>query len=372
MFDWRAQDVRHAGLCIALVLVGCSGGTEHSIAPLTSPALAMPNPVPQKMAEPVTLAVATPPAAPSGRPQPAELFAGLLQEDILRQLARAKTSDLRPVGQTSLVFRAELDAPFRAALKLATLNRPGGPVNEAVAYRIARCLGIDNVPPVVLRRISPAEMQRNLAYVFQARWTQYQPQIVIGAGGLIEVAAIYWIEDLTDLGLESFTATERALGWLKIDGQPPPDRKQLAKQISTMIAFDYLIGNWDRWSGGNLRGTPSGDYLYMRDHDSAFAGRLSEALQRRMLDPVQRTERFSRSFIRAVRGLDREQVVRELSQDPMLAEHIRLDAGPGPVPPRPVIDQKLLDQLFDRRDTLLTYVKALIDEHGEARVLSFE
>jgi hypothetical protein len=385
MTNSRAQAVRRAGIWIALALAGCDvSGTEHSIAPLTSSALAMP--AAQLKAAPNLVPVVPPPPVPSApaavapalaadpqlSPKPPELFAGLMQEDILRELTRARASDLRPVGVTSLVFRAELDAPFRAALKAATFSRPGGPVNEAAAYRLARCLGLDNVPPVVLRRMSGAEIQRKLAYVWQPRWLEFEPQLVIGPLGLIEVAAIYWIEDLQDLGLESFTMTQRAFGWLKIDGEAPPERAQLAKQLSTMIAFDYLIGNWDRWSGGNLKGTAAGDFLYMRDHDAGFAGRISEPLQRRMLEPVQRTQRYSRSFVQAVRALDRETLIRELSRDPLLAEHIRLDASPGPQPARPVLDQRVFDQLFDRRDTLLTYIKALIEEHGEKRVLSFE
>jgi hypothetical protein len=132
-----------------------------------------------------------------------------------------------------------------------------------------------------------------------------------------------------------------------------------------------LIGNWDRWSGGNLKGAPGGDYLYMRDHDAGFAGRISESLQRRMLEPVKRTQRYSRSFVQAVRLLDREKVIREFSRDPLLAEHIRLDEGPGPAAAKPVLDAHVFAELFDRRDTLLSYIAALIDEFGEERVLAF-
>jgi hypothetical protein len=64
-------------------------------------------------------------------------------------------------------------------------------------------------------------------------------------------------------------------------------------------------------------------------------------------------------------------LIRELSRDPLLAAHIRLDEGPGPQPARPVLDARVFDQLFDRRDALLSHVAALIEEYGEARVLSF-
>jgi hypothetical protein len=361
-------------MLIALALASCEvGGTNDSLTPLTSAALAMP----------AAQLIAAQPSTPEPEPEPEavpdspilppDLFADtfLLQADILRELTRARASDFRPVGVTSLVFRVELEAQFRAAFKATTWQRPAGPVNEVAAYRLARCLGIDNVPPAVLRRISAAEIQRRLAYVFQPRWLEIQPQLAMGSMGFVEVAAIYWIEDLRDLGLESWRETQRVLGWLKVDTEPPPEHAQLAKQVSTMIAFDYLIGNWDRWSGGNLKGNTAGEYLYMRDNDAGFAGRLSEPLQRRLLEPVQRTQRYSRSFMQAVRALDREMLIRELSRDPLLAEHIRLDEGPGPQAARPVLDARVFDQLFDRRDALLSHVAALIEEHGEARVLSF-
>ncbi len=377
-----AQDARHAAMLLAVALLGCGGCNSESSASRSATPIAASKSSPAPAVAPAAAPVSDPPrdAAAAGGTlaapieiRPPEVFATtfLLQEDILRDLQRAKPIEYRPVGVTSLVFRTQLDVPFRAAFKTATLQRPGSAVNEVAAYRLARCLGIDNVPPAVLRRVSTEELQRRLAYVFQARWSDFEPVLAIGPLGYVEVAAIYWIEDLQDLGLESWRDAQRVLAWLSIDGEAPPDRENLARQLSTLIAFDYLIGNWDRWSGGNLKGAPGGDYLYMRDHDAGFAGRISEPLQRRMLEPVKRTQRYSRSFVQALRLLDREKLIREFSRDPLLAEHIRLDEGPGPPPAKPVLDRRVFDELFDRRDTLLTYVAALIDEHGEARVLSF-
>jgi hypothetical protein len=365
-------------VAIALLAGGCSK-PESSADPASTPLAAAKPPAPAPASDSTPHLRAAAAAGGSGTPlspivvHPPELFANtfLLQDDILKQLERAKAKEYRPVGVTSLVFRAELDVPFRAAFKAATWQRPGSAVNEVAAYRLSRCLGIDNVPPAVLRRVAAPELQRRLAYVFQARWNDFQQVLALSPQGYVEVAAIYWIEDLQDLGLESWRDTQRVLAWLAIDGEAPPDRETLAKQLSTLIAFDYLIGNWDRWSGGNVKGAPSGDYLYMRDHDAGFAGRISESLQRRMLEPVKRTQRYSRSFVVALRALDREKLIRELSRDPLLAEHIRLDEGPGPAPAKPVFDRKVFDELFDRRDTLLTYITSLIDEYGEERVLSF-
>src|SRR4030095_4604252 len=75
-----------------------------------------------------------------------------------------------------------------------------------------------------------------------------------------------WIDDYAVLPLEKDTAIWKA--WLKKDGAIPDEKKELAAAISTMIVFDFITGNWDRWSGGNVA-TSKGKVLYV-DNDAAF------------------------------------------------------------------------------------------------------
>jgi hypothetical protein len=359
------------GFWLWIALAGCeTRRPEQSMAPITSAPLAMPS---------AQLAAAMPPPPATvarSAPEPPEFFAGtyLLQEDLLRGLEHARALDLRPVGATSLVFRTELEAPFRAAFKAPTYARPAGALNEVAAYRLARCLGLSNVPPAILRRMTKQDIHQLLPASYESVWPIYESRIVGDSTSTVEVAAIYWIEDMQDLGLEPPRELARVFEWLKIDGAPPPERATLATQMSTLFAFDYLIGNWDRWSGGNLTGDPDGDTLYMRDNDAGFAARLSEALHRKMLEPVQRTQRYSKSFVQAVRALTRDSYATELRNDPLLKDRVRLET-PTPAAAksfaRPILDARVFDQLFDRRDSLLTHVAALIDEYGEDKVLSF-
>jgi hypothetical protein len=361
MPDCAAGCVRRSLWFVLVLSAACErSAPEDAYSPLTAPALALSAPPPPvaSTAAPLPLVAAEPGAPP-------ELLAGtfMLQEDILRGLARTRLRRLRPVGSTSTVFRSELDVGFRAAFKTATRLRPAAALNEVAAYRLARCLGLSNVPPALLRRVSKRMLQQALEQSSAARWPELEERMLVDRAGFVEGALIFWIDDLRELGLESPLELTRMLESLQIDGELPAERESLAQQVSTLLAFDWLIGNWDRWSGGNLRGDASGKVLYMRDNDAAFAARLNEALSRRMLEPMQQTQRYSRSFIKALRRLTREGLQRELERDPEYAARLTTH--------RPLLDARAIDRLFDRRDTLLSHLTALIEEFGEERVLSF-
>jgi hypothetical protein len=290
----------------------------------------------------------------------AAMFPGtsLRPEQILSALSQSELRALRPVGSTSTVFRAQLDAPFRAAFKAATQQRPLGAVAEVAAYRLARCLGLDNVPPAVLRRVPTRALRQELEAEFVRQWPSIAARLLLGRDGSVEGAAIYWIEGLRGLDLvnpEWRAGAQRALRLSQPLPAPPPP---LASDLSNMQAFDYLIGNWDRWSGSNVKGDAAGKILYVRDQDAAFPGRLSEGLQRRLLEPVLACERFSRRFVERLRMLTRSSYERELAVDALFAQRHRLD-------------ERSLAGVFERRAALLTHVTALIAEHGEDLVLAF-
>ena len=172
-------------------------------------------------------------------------------------------------------------------------------------------------------------------------------------------AAIYWIPSMHDVGVDGKRNVERGSGWLKQGAEIPVARRGLAASISTMVCFDYLIGNWDRFSGGNARGNDVGTWVYMRDHDLAFPARMNESLHRRVLQPMLRAERFSASFYAAVKALDRQSFAAALEDE--LDRH-----------PEPLLDTARIDGVMDRRSTLLSHVESLIQLHGRSQVLAFE
>jgi len=98
---------------------------------------------------------------------------------------------------------------------------------EVAAYRLALLLGIDNVPPTVVRRIGATEGSLQL-----------------------------WIEN-------AMTERSRREG-----GLAPTDFPGWLEQMRTMSLFDSLVGNIDRHTGNYL--LDSRGKLWMIDHTRAF------------------------------------------------------------------------------------------------------
>jgi hypothetical protein len=313
-----------------------------------------PPPVPDAAA-PVAAAVKLDIPAPAG-----ELFAGttLRQDFILAQLGSATPLAFRPVGSTSTVFRMTMRSTVTAAFKAATESHPYGPQAEVAAYRLARCLGLSNVPPVVLRWLPTSALRAGLDAEHLAQWPEIAHRLIIGRDDRVLGAVIYWVEGMRDTGLERSAGQLRVAAWHDLSSPLADADASLAADTSTMVAFDYLLGNWDRWSGGNVKADASGQHLYFRDHDAALPAHLTDALHRRMLDRLVRTQRFSRSFYAALRALSRDSYRRELERDPGFAK-------------AELFEPRRIDRLFDRRATLLSHISALVEEHGAAKVLVF-
>ncbi len=99
---------------------------------------------------------------------------------------------------------------------------------ERAGYELAGMLGLDNVPPTVIRRF-----------------------------GRNRVALMMWIEN-------SMTELDRAEQGLR-----PPSALQWTRQVQTMYLFDDLIGNVDRNAGDIVIDRDSWK-LWMIDHSRAF------------------------------------------------------------------------------------------------------
>lgn len=276
-------------------------------------------------------------------------------DGLAETLRTAAMSSLQPVGSTSTVFRARMPGPEEAAFKACTKRRPRGPASEVAAYRMARLLGLTNVPPAVSRSLPLAYLHDRLQPDARSRWPEIAQRLEV-RGGVVEGAAIHWVPRLSHLDVDRPAGMKRWKAWLRHDGEIPSESRSLAASVSTMIAFDYLIGNWDRWSGGNAKGHESGRYLYFRDHDVAFPARLQPRMHRRMIDRLLVVERFSRRFYERLKALTREHFEAELAKDPAGAQ---------------LLSDGQIAQAFDRRRAILSHVGALIEEHGADRVLVF-
>lgn len=366
-----AATARHANRCgwraawlvtFALTIAGCnsrSTKTEVDTPVKTAPAQpTLPSATRTPTSEPAEPPAPTQADTPVQAPlEPATAlpfaYATLDQDAILKVLSDAQALRFRPVGTSSVVFRATLQADFDAAFKSSSEKRPRAHAAEVAAYRLARLLGLDNVPPAITRRFTSEVMRSRL--IPPGAWNELRGWIGEDAGQ-VKGAAIYWIADIHESGIDTRAGTRRYTEWLRHDGVIADNERMLARDVSNMVAFDCLIGNWDRWSGGNTKGDASGQRLYIRDHDVAFPGRLSEDLQRRILDRLTPVERFSKRFVDQLRRLTRSAFEAELALDPDGAA---------------LIDARQIAGMLDRREAVLSHVDALIALRGEESVLTF-
>ena len=277
------------------------------------------------------------------------------QDAILLRLSNASIRRLRPVGTSSVVFEATLWGEVNAAYKPRSKLHPTGYLAEAAAYRLARCLNLDNVPPVVTRRLHRDEMSRRLHEDFLDAWGEIDAFVAWDDDQTVPGAAIYWLPAMRDLGMDREARVAQWTRALKVGANLPPSQRALHEDLSTMLAFDYLIANWDRMSGGNMQGVANGSRLFLRDHNLAFPAPLSPRLQDRVLGQLERTERFSRPFIEALVRLEESSFRDELARDPG-AERT------------PLLTAEQIHGVMDRREALLSYVAALVQDHGEAAV----
>lgn len=282
------------------------------------------------------------------------------QDTILDRLSTRVPRELEQVGTSSVTLKLDLGVGTNAAFKPRTRSHPRGYLSEIAAYRVARALEMDNVPPVVGLRIPRRLMEARFTSDHEEDWEAIRQEILWDAPGVARGASIHWIPRMRSTPLATYEGLSEAGPWLQIDQpMPPPERSAIARDLSTMLAFDYLIGNWDRFSGGNVSTDDGEQRLFVRDHNVAFQAPLTDHRYERLRGLLERSQRFSRAFVEAVRGLGEARIRAALAEDPE-AEI------------RDILSDEQIDGVLSRRRAFLSYVGALIALHGEAAVLAWE
>ncbi len=360
---------------VGLVCLWACGSAEHDGG--TQPVI---DPDPQTEVEPVETEPApidpeallneTPEPRPPLQPPTLTFPPGTFGHDeLLRAVARDTPRQFKPVGTTSVVFRMQMRSDHTAAFKPRNRQHSSGYLKEVAAYRVGWMLGLDNIAPAVIRRVSLGEIRDRLhpRYDDEQTFDDLRQAMRSDSQG-VPGAAIYWVPDMHSQRLERGENLEIWRRWLTQGEAIPEDRIPIARDLSTMMLFDYLIANWDRFSGGNMQGLirdddhregPRGDRLFLRDHDLAFPSPLPEDVHERLLTHMRYAQKFSRAFVGRLQRLDRAALDAALSAEPTHAED-------------PLLGPEQIGGVMERRRTLLSYVGALIDEFGEEAVLCFD
>lgn len=277
-------------------------------------------------------------------------------EDILEALRNAHADNFRPVGTSSVTFQLQLTGSIDAAWRPEATAQRRGWLSEIAAWRLADRLGMDTVPPAVVRSVDRGQLRRRFDPEF-ASDVDITLESLVSTGNVYRGAASYWVPNLLRTGdLDTAAGYARWSGWLTPGAEIPAESLPLANDLAAMTAFDVLIGNSDRGSGSNMRIVENGGFtrLAIRDHNLAFAARPSETHWTRMLTMLRRARRFSRGFVERIEALD-EAALREAMAD--------TEAGA-------LLDDTQIVAVMERRETVLSYIGALCEIHGEDAVLS--
>jgi hypothetical protein len=290
---------------------------------------------------PLAVFAQTPPAAPVA-PRSTRTFGGISEDHILAEIRNARITGMRQVGSTSVNFHLTLASDVEAAFKPRSSTHGDAYRAEIAAYRLNRLLGLNRVPPAISRTIPRAQLHLAQDTV-----------VAVERDGSVRGAAIYWVPVLRDSRIDQERERARWAGWLRQRGVIPPEQNVRAEEISTLIVFDFLTGNWDRWSGQNVPMDASGHLVY-RDNNGGF----SEPFGAQMLAGVMRHLRLVQKFSRGV--IDRARALTEASVQAEMA----LDGDPV----HPPLTAQQIQSLLRRRDTLIAYVDDLVRRYGESNV----
>lgn len=299
------------------------------LGPLTVAAQQQPQPQPQ-------------PQQPLEPPRSNRTFNGVSEDHILQEIRTARITGRRQVGSTSVNFHLSLAGDVDAAFKPRSQSHGDAYRAEIAAFRLNRMLGLSRVPPAITRIIPRAQLHLSA-----------ETTVTVERDGTVRGAAIYWVPLLRDSRIDQERERSRWAGWLRQRGTVPPEQSARAEEVSTLVVFDFLTGNWDRWSGANVPMDAAGHLIY-RDNNGGFEEPFGESMLAGVMRHLRLVQKFSRGVIDRARALSEASIRAEMA----------LDGDPA----HPPLSAAQIASLLRRRDTLVAYVDDLVRRHGEAAV----
>jgi hypothetical protein len=292
-------------------------------------------------------------AGPKGAP---DAGAGESTAKLVDRLVSSPVVGARPISPRSLSVKLALASGDRAVWKpLRRTNRTAR--YEVAFYKVAPLVGAGGVPASALRRVPLAQLAGLLEVSYPDAAKALRDEALADGAGLAGGAIIEWIDELGPPRFAGETGWKALAALLAADGPSPTDEPGVAA-ASRMVVADYVAGNWDRFSGGNLFADTSGRGLWLVDNNGSFA-RWSDKQRARMDGQLAACGRFSASQIERLRELTVRSVRAALVDEEArgVVEHLLTD------------DEVHL--VLERRDTVLRKVDAEIAARGAAAVIAF-
>lgn len=348
--------------CIALELgcaIGAAAGVWAIVATVGNgvgdrPAIAATRGM-ARTVEPLPGAVLTIPEFETAR-----IAFGADDETLLAPLGTTPVTKLKfNHGGSSLTVRLDFASGGRAAFKPQQTHPQSDPRREIAAYRVDRLLGIGRVPPAKPVKLAMADLIAAADPMRRAATAlRFADEAIINDGVVLGQLS-WWIPEISDAMIGPFRIDE-AQGiaewsrYLQVGATIPPEMHGLVTQIATMIVFDVLIDNADRWSGNNTKSSPDRRTLYFMDNTLSFS--QFTVGHDANLSPLRRIKVFPRALIERLRGLT------------LPALQAALDIGDDPL--APLLQPAEISAVLARRDHIIAYVDSLVAQFGETAVLA--
>jgi hypothetical protein len=358
------------GTCIALelaIFAGAAGGAYFAIsrgAELASDYLAS-----REAAAATAAAADPPPSAVVELPQarlvvsikPAEIgnVFGAPDAELLAPLAAVPVKNLKANhGGTSLSLRIQFANGSRAAFKPEQTWPQSNPRKEIAAFRIDRLLGIGHVPPAKSGAFTVTELLEATDPANRAVMAKRLAEEGVAHNGILKGELSWWIPEIIDMKIAGHFVDDREgvalwIGYLQPGVKPPSEVAPLLPQLATLVLFDLLVDNSDRWSGWNTKASTDNTILYFMDNTLSFS-QFSQG-HAANLAPFYRIGVFPRGVVQKIRGLTREAVAAAVGDDPNFGSLLT----PGEI-----------NALMSRREHMLHHIDKMIARFGEDAVLA--
>ncbi len=261
----------------------------------------------------------------------------------------------RSIGNTSFVLKVKFEGGLEAAFKPRS-QRPRGTERykaEVAAYRLGLALGLTQIPRAFPRTFAASTLRS----VFGGGAAVFEREAFPGPDGSLPGALIPWIPKLEFPALDRDPLRARWEKWLTSDEPIAQADRSMAAQISTMLVFDYVTANWDRWSGGNIGWIAATGTVVFIDNDGAFYDTPPSDWLARQHALLRRVRVFSRRLVTSLRALSRERLGEAMGEE-----------RPGV----PLLAAGLLDAADARRRRVLEVIGARVLLAGEDRAFGFE
>ncbi len=269
--------------------------------------------------------------------------------------AASPLTTARSIGNTSVVFKLTFESGAKAAYKPRCKRGRERYKAEIAAYRLARALGIRNVPEAGFRKLALSDLERALG-AHGPSLAMAKKELVADAEGNVAGAYIPWLAGLEFVRLEDEPWRSKWRGWVLTSESVPEADRATAAQVASMIVFDSITGNWDRWSGANVGWNGGTRELLFVDNDGAFMV-PSPAPFERQRELLRMLKKYPRALVVRLRELDESTLRQAFGEE-----------TPGVA----LLSAGATRDTDARRRAVLEQVDARVRELGDARVFAFE